>query len=68
MSFPPPPSAPGGGGYHGRSVGRGNGKLYLATQKARAAATRRKEARANLLAPQPSTPSNRATRYKKSQR
>ena len=64
MSFPPPPSAPGGGGYHGRSGGRGNGKLYLATQKARAAAAQRKEARANLLAPPPSTPSNRAIRYK----
>ena len=58
----PPPLAPGGGGYHGRSGGRGNGKLYLATQKARAAAARRKEARANLLAPPPSTPSNRAIR------
>jgi hypothetical protein len=64
MSFPPPPSAPGGGGYHGRSGGRGNGKLYLATQKARAAAAQRKEARANLLAPPPSTPSNCAIRYK----
>ena len=64
MSFPPPPSAPRGGGYHGCSGGRGNGKLYLATQKARAAAARRKEARANLLAPPPSTPSNRAIRYK----
>ena len=59
----PPPSAPGGGGDPGHS-GR-PGKLYLATQKARAAAARRKEARANLLAPPPpSTPSNRAARYK----
>ena len=62
MSSPPPPSAPGGGGDPGRSGRRG--KLYLATQSARAAAARRKEARANLLAPPLSTPSNRATRYK----
>jgi hypothetical protein len=62
---PPPPSAPGGGRDHGRYGRRGNGKLYLATQKARAAAAQRKEARTNLLAPPPpSTPSNRAARYK----
>ena len=65
MSFPPLPSAPGGGGDHGRYGRRGKGKLYLATQNARAAAARRKEARANLLAPPPpSTPSNCAARYK----
>ena len=64
--FPPPPSAPGGGGDPGHSGCQG--KLYLATQAARAAAAC-KEDRANVflsrpnLAP-PFTPSNRATRYK----
>jgi len=67
MSFPPPPSAPGGGGDPPRHSGR-QGKLYLATKAARAAATRRKEDRANVLLSRPniappSTPSNRATRY-----
>ncbi len=67
-SFPPLPSAPGGGGDPGHSGRRG--KLYLATQAARDAAARRKEDRVNVLlslpslAP-PSTPLNRATCYKK---
>jgi len=64
---PPPPSAPGGGGDPGHSGCRG--KLYLATQAARAAAARCKEDRANVLLSRPnlappSTPSNRATCYK----
>ena len=43
----PPPLAPGGGGVPGHS-GR-QGKLYRATQAARAAAAQRKEDRANVL-------------------
>ena len=67
LSFPPLPSAPGGGGDPGHSGRRG--KLYLATQAACAAADRCKEDRANVLVSRPnlappSTPSNRATRYK----
>ena len=63
----PPPSAPGGGGDPGHSGRRG--KLYHATQAARAAAARRKEDRANVLLSRPnlappSTPSNRALCYK----
>ena len=48
MSFPPHPSAPGGGGAPGHS-GRRVGKLYLAGVAARAAAARCKEDRTNVL-------------------
>ena len=62
MSFPPHPSAPGGGGVPGHS-GRRAGKLYLASVAARAAAAQLKEDRKNVLLAltkktQPSTPSN----------
>jgi hypothetical protein len=48
MSFPPHPSAPGGGGVPGPS-GRRVGKLYLAGVAARAAAAQCKEDRTNVL-------------------
>ena len=62
MSFPPPPSAPGGGGVPGYS-GRRVGKLYHASVAALTAAARCKEDRTNVLLAltkktQPSTPSN----------
>ena len=65
--FPTPPSAPGGGGDPPCHSGH-QGKLYLATKAACAAATRCKEDRANVLLSRPNlappcTPSNRATRY-----
>ena len=67
MSFPPHPSAPGGGSVPGHS-GRRGGKLYLASVAARAAAAQRKEDRTNVLLArmnktQPTTPSNREIRY-----
>jgi hypothetical protein len=62
MSFPPHPSAPGGGDVPGHS-GRRVGKLFLASVAARAAAARSKEDRTNVFLAltkktQPSTPSN----------
>ena len=67
MSFPPHPSAPGGGSVPGH-CGRRGGKLYLASVAARAAAAQRKEDRTNVLLArmnktQPSTPSNREIHY-----
>ena len=67
MSFPPHPSAPGGGSVPGHS-GRRGGKLYLASVAARAAAAQRKEDRTNVLLArmnktQSTTPSNREIRY-----